>query len=139
MRLTRYSVKQKIATSVIAVAFVVLGIYGLINMPLNFLPDMTYPLIKVTVWWPGATPEEIDRQIADPIERQMATVDGLDFLDSSSIEGMYALGVNFKYGRNIDVAYQDAMAAMARIARQLPKDIDPPVIIKADPSQLPVA
>ena len=45
---------------------------------------------------------------------------------------------NFKYGVNVDVAYQDALAAMARAARQLPKDIDPPLVMKADPSQLPV-
>src|SRR4030042_1033529 len=95
-------------------------------------------LIKVHIWWRGATPEEIDKSIADPIERQMATVDDLDFLESSSIEGMYTLQANFKYGVNVDVAYQDALAAMARVARELPKDMDPPVVIKADPSQLPV-
>ena len=139
MRLTEYSVKKRIAASVIIVALVVLGIYGLTRLPVNFLPDITYPLIKIHIWWSGATPEEIDREIADPIERQMATVDGLDYLESSSIEGMYTLQVNFKYGVDIDVAYQDALAAMARVARQLPKDIDPPIVIKADPSQLPVA
>ncbi len=82
--------------------------------------------------------EEIDKIIADPFERQMATVDDLDYLESSSIEGMYTLQANFKYGVNVDVAYQDALAAMARVARLLPKDMDPPVMIKADPSQLPV-
>ena len=95
-------------------------------------------MIKVHVWWRGATPDEINTNLADPIERQMATVDGLDYLESSSIEGMYTLVANFKYGVNVDVAYQDALAAMARVARQLPKDIDPPMIFKADPSQLPV-
>lgn len=76
--------------------------------------------------------------MADPIERQITTVDGLDYLESSSIEGMYTLVANFRYDVDVDVAYQDALAAMARVARQLPKDIDPPVVIKADPSQLPV-
>ena len=107
-------------------------------MPVNFLPEITYPLIKVHIWWRGATPEEISTNIADPLERQMAMVDNLDYLESSSIEGMYTLLANFKYGVNVDVAYQDALAAMARAARQLPKDIDPPLIFKADPSQLPV-
>lgn len=95
-------------------------------------------MIKVHVWWRGATPEEIDRNLADPIERQMATVDNLDYLESSAIEGMYTLLVNFEYRVEIDEAYQDALAAMARMARELPEDIDPPIIIKADPSQLPV-
>jgi len=139
MKLTEYSVKKRVAVGVMVLAFVVLGLYGLARLPVNFLPDITYPLIKIHIWWPGATPEEIDLQLADPIERQMATVDGLDYLESSSIEGMYTLQANFKYGVNVDVAYQDALAAMARVARQLPKDIDPPVVIKADPSLQPVA
>ena len=138
MNSTQYAVRRRVAASVIVLAFIVLGLYGLRNLPVNFLPEVTYPLIKIHIWWRGATPEEIDKNLADPIERQMATVDNLDFLESSSIEGMYTLQVNFRYGVDIDVAYQDAMAAMARVARQLPKDIDPPVIIKADPSQLPV-
>lgn len=120
------------------VAMVVLGLYALWQLPVDFLPNITYPMIKVHIWWRGATPEEIDKNIADPVERQMATVDDLDYLESSSIEGMYTLQANFKYGVDVDVAYQDALAAMARVARELPKDMDPPVVIKADPSQLPI-
>lgn len=138
MRITHLSVNRRVATSVIALALAVLGVYGLLQLPVNFLPDITYPMIRVHVWWRGATPEEIETNLADPIERQMATVDGLDFLESSSIEGMYTLVANFRYGVDVDVAYQDSLAAMARVARQLPKDIDPPIVIKADPSQLPV-
>ena len=89
-------------------------------------------MIRIHVWWRGATPDEINVNLADPIERQIATVDGLDTMESSSIEGMYTLVANFKYSVNVDVAYQDALAAMARVARQLPKDIDPPIVIKAD-------
>lgn len=138
MKITISAVKKRIATSVIVIALIVLGIYGLFQLPVNFLPDMTYPMIKVHVWWRGATPTEIETNLAEPIERQMATVDGIDYLESSSIEGMYTLVANFKYGVDVDVAYQDSLAAMARVARQLPKDIDPPIVIKADPSQLPV-
>ena len=139
MKVTTYAVRRRIAAGVISCRP---GrsweSTALCCMPVNLLPDITYPMIKVHIWWRGATPEEIDRSLADPVERQMATVDGLDYLESSSIEGMYTLLVNFKYGVNIDVAYQDIVAAMARAARDLPKDIDPPLVIKADPSQLPV-
>ena len=138
MKLTAVAVRRRVATGVIAMALLVLGIYSFILLPVNFLPDITYPLIKVHIWWRGATPEEISTNLADPIEQQMSMVDNLDYLESSSIEGMYTLLANFKYGVNVDVAYQDALAAMARVARKLPKDIDPPVIFKADPSQLPV-
>ena len=138
MKLTRYAVERRTATSAITVALVVLGLYGLWRLPVDFLPSVNYPLVRVHVWWRGATPEEIEKNIADPIERQMATVDDLDYLESSIIEGMYTLMVNFEYGVDLNVAYQDALAAMARVARELPDDIEPPVVFKADPSQLPV-
>jgi len=139
MRLTEISVGRRVATAAIALALLVLGAYSFTRLPVDFLPSISYPMVKVHIWWRGATPEEIDRSLADPIERQMATVDDLDYIESSSIEGMYTLLVNFRYGVDINVAYQDCLAAMARVARVLPADIEPPVIIKADPSQLPVA
>jgi CzcA family heavy metal efflux pump len=138
MKLTAYTERRRYATAAIIFTLLVLGIYSFIRLPVDLLPDVTYPLIKVHIWWRGATPEDIDKNIADPIERQMATVEGIDYLYSSSIEGMYTLEANFRYGVNVDIAYQDALAAMARVARELPTDMDPPVVIKADPSQLPV-
>lgn len=80
----------------IVCALVVLGLYGLWQLPVNLLPDMTYPMVRVHIWWRGATPEEIEKSLADPIERQVATVDGLDYLESLSIEGMYTLVANFR-------------------------------------------
>ncbi len=138
MRLTEISVRRKVAMTVLTVAVIALGLFALPQLDVDYLPDITYPMVKIHIWWRGATPEEIETSIADPIERAMATVDNLDYLDSSCIEGMYTLLVNFRYGANIDVAYTDVMAIMGRVTRLLPNDIDPPVVIKADPSQLPV-
>jgi len=138
MRITDISLKRKVAVTVLTVAAIALGVFSLPRLSVDYMPEITYPMVKIHIWWPGATPEEIDTNIADPVERAMATVDNLDYLDSSSIEGMYTLLVNFRYGVNVDVAYQDVMAVMGRISRELPSDMDPPMIMKADPSQLPV-
>jgi hydrophobic/amphiphilic exporter-1 (mainly G- bacteria), HAE1 family len=138
MKITRYAVHRRLATSAIVVALVVLGLYGLWRLPLDYLPNITHPLVRVQIKWTGATPEEIDREIADPVERLMSTVDRLDYLESSSIEGQYNLEVNFEYGANIDIAFQDVLAALTRVQRQLPDDIEAPYVFKADPSQLPV-
>jgi hydrophobe/amphiphile efflux-1 (HAE1) family protein len=107
-------------------------------LPVDFLPNITYPLIKVHIWWRGATPQEIEEHIAEIIERDMGSVEGLDYLESSSLEGTYTLQVNFRYGYDVNVAFQDVQAAMARAARKLPPEMDPPVILKADPQQLPI-
>ncbi len=138
MNITKTTLSRPIAGSVIAIAVFVVGLFALGQLDVDYLPDITYPMIKVHIWWRGATPEDIDKNIADPVERVLSTVDNLDYLESSSIEGMYTLLVNFEYGVDVEEAYQDVITAMGRIARELPPDMDPPVIIKADPSQLPV-
>jgi multidrug efflux pump subunit AcrB len=138
MKLTHYAVHRRLATSAIVVALVVLGIYGFLRLPVDYLPNITYPLVKIQIKWAGATPEEIDTAIADPVERLMSTVDRLDYLESSAVEGMYNLNVYFEYGANVDIAFQDALAALTRAQQQLPKDIEAPYVYKADPSQLPV-
>jgi len=138
MKTTDYAVRRRLATSAIVLALVVLGLYGLWRLPVDYLPNITYPLVKIQIKWPRATPEEIDTDIADPVERLMSTVDRLDYLESSSIEGLYNLNVYFEYGADVDVAFQDALAALTRAQQQLPKDIEAPYVFKADPSQLPV-
>ncbi len=138
MRITAISLEHRVAVTVLCVAATVIGWFGLTRLDVDYFPEITYPMVKIHIWWRGATPEEIETNIADPIERAMATVDNLDYLESSSIEGMYTLLVNFRYGVNVDTAYQDVMAVMGRVNRQLPPDMDPPMIMKADPSQLPV-
>lgn len=138
MKITQYAVHRRLATSAIVVALVVLGLYGLWRLPVDYLPNITYPLVKVQIKWAGATPEELDTDIADPLERLMSTVDRLDYLESSSIEGMYNLNVYFEYGADVDIAFQDALAALTRAQQDLPDDIEAPYVCKADPSQLPV-
>ncbi|MFO8048810.1 MAG: efflux RND transporter permease subunit, partial [Desulfosudaceae bacterium] len=138
MRITGYAVQRRLATSAIAIALVVLSLYGLWRLPVDYLPDVTYPLIKIQIQWTAATPEEIETEIAEPVERLMSTVDRLDYLNSSSREGLYSLDIHFQYGADIDVAFQDVLAALTRAEQRLPDDIEAPYVFKADPSQLPV-
>jgi len=138
MSLSRLAIQRPVAVAVVMLAIVVIGVFGYTELPTNLMPDITYPLIKVYIPWRGATPEEIETDIADPVERQMATVDGLDYLESNCTEGLYQLLVNFRYDVDRDVAYQDVLAKMGIVTKRLPKDIDNPTILKADPSQLSI-
>jgi len=138
MKLSSLSIARPVATLVLALAVAVLGVFSLVQLPVNLLPDITYPLVKVYVTWRGATPEEVEDSIATLIERRMATVDGLDYLESQCTEGMYSLSVNFSYDVDRDIAYQDVLAKMGLVRKNLPSDAEEPQIIKADPSQLPV-
>lgn len=138
MKISTTAFKKPVATLAIAAAICIIGLYFVGGIPVNLLPDVTYPLVKVYVNWRGATPAEIEDNIADVIEPKMATVDNLDYLESQATEGQYQLYVNFSYQTDDDVAYQDVLAKMGMIRNMLPKDADEPRIQKADPSQLPV-
>jgi len=138
MKITALAMNKPVATTVLVIAVVAMGLFSVNQLDVDYLPDITYPMIKIHIWWRGATPDEIETNIAEPIERVMATVDNLDYLESSSLEGMYTLLVNFQYGVQVEDAFQDVVSAMGRAERQLPSDIDTPLIIKADPSLLPI-
>jgi len=138
MKITALALKRPVAVTVLVVAIFFTGLFSLSQLEVNYLPNISYPMVKIHVWWRGATADDIETNIADPLEEVIATVDGLDYIESSSIEGMYTLLVNFTYDVDVEVAFQDVIAAMGRVAKKLPRDMDPPVIIKADPSQLPV-
>jgi hydrophobic/amphiphilic exporter-1 (mainly G- bacteria), HAE1 family len=138
MKITTLSLKRPVAVTVLVVATFFTGLFSLTQLDVNYLPNISYPMVKIHVWWRGATADDIETNVADPLEEVIATVDGLDYLESSSIEGMYTLLINFSYDVNVEVAFQDVVAAMGRVTKKLPRDMDPPVIIKADPSQLPV-
>ncbi len=137
MKLTATVLKRPVAIVVVTIAVFFIGLFSVTQLDINYLPEISYPMVKIHIWWRGATPDDIETNIADPVEQVIATVDDLDYLESSSIEGMYTLLVNFQYGVNVEVAFQDVVAAMGRVTKDLPKDMDPPVIIKADPTQLP--
>jgi len=138
MKITAAALKRPVAVTVLTVAASVAGLFSLSRLDVNYLPDISYPMVKIHIWWRGATADDIEDNIADPLEEVIATVDDLDYIESSSIEGMYTLLANFFYGVDVEVAFQDVVAAMGRVTKKLPRDMDPPVIIKADPSQLPV-
>lgn len=138
MKLTVQSIKRPAGTIILMVLIMALGAIGFNRLPTNMLPDITYPMVKVYVYWTGATPEQIENEVAAVIERKMATVDNLDYIESTSQEGVYTLLVNFDYTVDRDVAYQDVLAKMGLIRKELPSEVQEPVIFKADPSQLPV-
>ena len=138
MKLSVESIKRPSGTIMLMIVVMALGLAGLFRLPTNMLPDITYPMVKVYVYWTGATPEQIENEVASVIERKMATVDNLDYIESTSEEGVYTLLVNFDYSVDRDVAYQDVLAKMGLIRKELPEGILEPVVFKADPSQLPV-
>lgn len=93
----RTAIARPISTLVLILGPAMFGVANLARLPVDFLPDVTHPLIKLSITWTGAKPEDIDRNFADPIERQLAAVDGLDYLSSSALGGLYQFDVKSIY------------------------------------------
>ncbi|HDR89159.1 MAG TPA: efflux RND transporter permease subunit [Bacteroidetes bacterium] len=138
MKLTTQSIRRPAGTIMLMIVIMVVGMAGFTILPVNMLPDVTYPVVKVFVHWPGASPEQVENEVAAVIERKMATVDNLDYMESTCQEGVYTLTINFDFNVNRDAAYQDVLAKLGLVKKELPGDILEPFVFKADPSQLPV-
>ena len=94
MKITELSLKKPVSVTVLVISILITGLFSLTLLNVNYLPSITYPMVKIHAWWRGATADDIEANIADPLEEVIATVDGLDYLESSSIEGMYTLLIN---------------------------------------------
>ena len=97
MRISDTSIRRPIGALMVTLVVVVLGVFGLRNLSVDLLPDITYPLVKINTRYPGVSPEQIEDSVTKPLERQVATVDNVEYVSSVSSEGLSFIDVNFKY------------------------------------------
>jgi HAE1 family hydrophobic/amphiphilic exporter-1 len=120
------------------VTLVVLGVIGYQRLAIDEYPDVTYPVVIAQTTYPGASPAVMEREVSRPIEEALNTVQGIKELTSTSFEGSSLVRVQLELGVNVMEALQDVQAKVARIRRQLPEDIEDPVIIRFDPNERPI-
>ncbi|HEY2709233.1 MAG TPA: efflux RND transporter permease subunit [Caulobacteraceae bacterium] len=132
-------IRRPIATSLIAAAFLVLGIVAFFNLPVAALPEVEFPTIQVRASLPGASPETTASNIAQPLERQFAQIPGVTEMTSVSSLGSTNITVQFELSRNIDSAAQDVQAAINAASGQLPTNLPAaPTFRKVNPADSPV-
>jgi len=117
---------------------VVLGVFSFRDLGVDLFPKADPATVFVSVRLPGATPEEMVTQIVLPIEEALSTISGIDELRARTVEGTTTVTVQFVLERNIEDAAQDVREKVAGAMRQLPPNVIPPVIQKADPDSEPV-
>jgi len=122
----------------LASVVIVLGFFFVDRLPIDLLPDVTYPQIRVTVNYPGTAPEVMEQQITRVLERNLAATPNLAELTSRASEGRTNVNLIFEYGTNIDLALQDASRNLEMARTQMPPDINPPRLYKMDPNDAPV-
>jgi multidrug efflux pump subunit AcrB len=122
----------------LSAAMVVFGYLGYRDMGVSQFPEIDFPVVSIVITREAASPDIMDGDVTDVVEDAVAGVEGVDYIMSQSLEGTSIVTVYFHLSRNIDVAMQDVQNAVSAARRRLPIDIDPPVISKVNPNNLPV-
>ncbi len=101
-------------------------------------PDVDFPVVNVSISWEGASPEIMETDVVDLVEDAVTSVEGVKEISSSSRQGSGNVTVEFELERDIDVALQDVQSKLSQLQRNLPRDIDPPVVSKTNPEDEPI-
>src|SRR5574342_599991 len=138
MFLSDLSIKRPVLATMMIVALVVLGLFSYRRLSIDLFPDVEFPFLVIQTSYPGASPESVEREVTKPIEEAVNPVEGVKQVQSTSTEGFSTIFVQFELGTNVMDAQADGRAKSDAIRLDLPRDIDPPVISRADPAQQPI-
>jgi HAE1 family hydrophobic/amphiphilic exporter-1 len=137
--ISTYFIQFPIATSLIMMGIVFVGIIAYRNLPVAPLPRVDFPTIQVSAQLPGASPETMASSVAQPLERQFAQIPGVTQTTSTSSLGTTTVVVQFDLDRSIDAAANDIQAAINAASGQLPQDLpSPPTYRKVNPADAPI-
>jgi multidrug efflux pump len=139
MNPSRIFVLRPVATTLLMIAILIVGIMAYVQLPLSALPEVAYPTIQVQTFYPGASPEVITSAITAPLEKQFGQMPGLNQMSSTSSAGASVITLTFTLSLQIDVAEQEVQAAISAASNLLPQDLPaPPIYAKVNPADAPV-
>jgi len=138
MNLSRIFIERPVATSILVSAVIIFGLIAFRTLPVNELPNVDFPTIRVDAQLRGANPEIMASTVATPLERQFSQIAGVDSMDSFSIAGRSRITLQFSLERDIDSAAQDVQTAIAQAMRRLPEGIEPPSLRKVNPGDFAI-
>ncbi|RKH08787.1 efflux RND transporter permease subunit [Corallococcus sp. CA053C] len=140
MFISDFAIKRPIITVTAMVALVVFGIVALINLETDEFPDVQQPVINVTIAYPGASPDTVEREIVEPIEDAIFSISGVDGkkTTSSSTDSLANFTVFFDFEKDIQEASQDIRDAISSKRADLPQEMEEPILTRFDPSDQPI-
>ncbi|MFH1422125.1 MAG: efflux RND transporter permease subunit [Planctomycetota bacterium] len=138
MKISLFSVHRPIFIIMIVLIVIVLGSISLSRLPLDLMPDISYPTISISTEYSNAGSQEIEQLITRPIEEAMSAVPGVEEVSSVSVEGSSNIRVTFSWGTDLEAAANDIRDRMDRVTGRLPDEASRPFIRKFDPSSFPV-
>jgi len=139
MNPSRPFILRPVATSLLMAAILLVGIVAFLQLPVSALPQVDYPTIEVTTFYPGASPDVTATTITAPLERQFGQMQGLNQMTSTSAGGVSVIVLQFDLSLELDVAEQEVQASINSSGTFLPSDLPtPPVYAKTNPADAPV-
>ncbi len=139
MNLSGPFIKLPVATTLLMIGVLSVGVVAYFQLPVAPLPQVDFPTIQVSTSLPGASPETMAATVAQPLERQFAQVPGASQITSTSTYGSTQVTVQFDLDRNIDGAANDIQAAINAASGQLPQNLpSPPTYRKVNPADSPI-
>ena len=138
MSLSDTSIKNPVFAWMVMIGIVVFGAVAFFRLGISQLPDVDFPVLSISSTWEGAAPEVVETEVTDTIEDTIMGIEGVQEVMSTSRQGQSDITIQFDLSKNIDVALQEVQSKIARAQRQLPKDMDPPIINKSNPEDQPI-
>ena len=138
MSLSSISIRRPVLAIVLSIVIVIFGAIGFQQLGVREYPAVDPPIISVSTSYPGAAAEVMESQITEPLEASVNAVAGIRSLTSTSREGRSTLRVEFELGVDLETAANDVRDRVAQAMRDLPPDVDPPVVTKADADSQPI-
>src|ERR1700757_3133570 len=139
MNPSRIFILRPVATTLLMVAIMLVGIFAFGFLPLSALPEVDYPTIQVQTFYPGASPEVMTSSVTAPLEVQFGQMPGLNQMSSTSSGGASVITLQFSLDLSLDVAEQEVQAAINAAGNLLPSDLPaPPIYAKVNPADAPI-
>ncbi|HEX8550822.1 MAG TPA: efflux RND transporter permease subunit [Abditibacteriaceae bacterium] len=137
-KLAELCVRRPVFATVLILILVVVGWASFSRLGVDRFPSVDFPTVTVSTSLPGAAPEAVETEVTKIVEDAVGTLSGIDELRSTSSEGSSRVTVTFVLSKDVDVAVQEVRDKVSTIQRNLPEDVDPPIVQRFDPSAIPV-
>ena len=132
-------INRPVMTVLLSLAAMFFGIFGYMKMPVNDLPGVDYPVIQVTVGYPGADPSIMAANVASPLEQQFMQIPGIEMITSRNSFGASSIVLQFSLSKDISAAATDVQSAIQRAQGNLPADLpSPPSFTQDNPNDMPI-
>lgn len=138
MKITDISLRRPVTVLILTIAAVVFGCYSYMNMGVERMPNVEFPIVVVRTTMEGASPAIMDNDVTDVLESRINTIEGIKNMTSSSYEGRSVIVIEFELDRNVDFAAADVRGKVSMATGKLPDDCDDPQVDKYDPSDRPI-